>query len=113
MIAQGGDDRTPSEQDLNSSEYIPKSRYDSISFYISNDPICKEEYNDFHFPVNKQAMNFATEKAKELGVELDKAMLQHLGFFMTRDPLIIFSDQIEVDNTQTCCHFDVTLHYIT
>lgn len=106
-MAQGGDDRTASERDVNSSVFIPKSRYDSISFYISDDPAFKDDYNDYPFPVNKKAMDFAAEKAKEMGVELDKEMLQHLGFLMMRDPLVLFADQFEVDNTKTCCHFDV------
>ena len=106
-MAQGVDDRTPRERDANDKEYIPKSRYDSISFYISDDPAFKDEYNDYHFPVNKQAMEFATEKAKEVGVELDKAMLQHLGFLMLRDPLVLFNDNLEVNNAANSCHFEV------
>jgi len=39
-------------------------------------------------------------------VELDEKMVRHLGFLFSRDPLIVFSDKIYVDNTQTTNHFE-------
>lgn len=53
------DDRTDQERDPGNKKYIPKSKYSSISTYISNHPMNKEEYNDVKFPRNEEIMNFA------------------------------------------------------
>ncbi len=90
-------------------KYIPKSRYDSISLYISNSPVCKDEYNDLKFPLNEEIMKFAAEQAKGLGLELDDRLLNHLGFLFMRDPMIIFSDRIYVDDSLNTNHFEVWL----
>lgn len=37
VIAASVDCRTPEERDPTSSKYIPKSRYDSISYFISDE----------------------------------------------------------------------------
>ena len=50
------DDRTPEERDPNNPLYIPKSRYSSISYYISNDPMNRPEYNDIKFRKNEHIM---------------------------------------------------------
>lgn len=105
-LAQAIDDRTPQERDPKALEYIPKSRYESISFYISNNPVFRQEYNDYKFPVNDEAIRFAKEKASELKVELDDAMLNHIGFLMLRDPLVVYSHRIELENYKCSAHFE-------
>lgn len=37
IIAASVDDRSPEERDIKSEKYLPKSRYESISKYISDD----------------------------------------------------------------------------
>ena len=91
----------------NSAKYIPKSRYASISYFISNDPICKEEYNDLNYPVNEKMMEYAEKQAKTLGKELDDRLKRHLGFLFLQDPMVVFSDKIYVDDSQTTNHFEV------
>jgi len=105
-IAASVDCRNPEERDPNNAKYIPKSRYDSISLYISNSPLCKDEYNDLKFPLNEEIMKFAAEQAKSLGVEVDDRLLNHLGFLFLRDPMIIFSDRIYVDDSLNTNHFE-------
>eukprot|EP00331_Platyophrya_macrostoma_P009164 CAMPEP_0176425816 /NCGR_PEP_ID=MMETSP0127-20121128/11595_1 /TAXON_ID=938130 /ORGANISM="Platyophrya macrostoma, Strain WH" /LENGTH=636 /DNA_ID=CAMNT_0017807011 /DNA_START=33 /DNA_END=1943 /DNA_ORIENTATION=+ len=105
-IAQSVDDRTAEERDPSSERYIPKSRYDSISYYISESPACKSEYNDVKFPINKDIVKFAEEQAKELGLELDDRLLNHLGFLFLRDPMVIFKDRVNVDNETNTNHFE-------
>ena len=91
-----------------SPHYIPKSRYSSISRYISNRPQCKEEYNDIPCPQNEDIKQFAKEKAKELDIEIDDQLLQHLGFLFIRDPLVVFPDKIYMDDSCYTNHFEVT-----
>lgn len=52
VIAGAVDDRNKEERDINSSKYIPKSRYESISLYLSDDERNLPEYNNYKFPVN-------------------------------------------------------------
>ena len=105
-IAQSVDDRTPEERDPSSESYIPKSRYDSISYYISDSAALKPEYNDVKFRTNIEAAKFAKEQAKELGVDIDDKLLNHLGYLFVRDPMIIFNDKINVDNETNTNHFE-------
>ena len=66
----------------------------------------RQEYNDYKFPVNDEAIRFAKEKASELKVELDDAMLNHIGFLMLRDPLVVYSHRIELENYKCSAHFE-------
>lgn len=56
IIAGSVDCRNKDERDKNSKNYIPKSRYDSISYFISNDPRNLNAYNNSNFPVNAEKM---------------------------------------------------------
>lgn len=58
-LSMAVDDRTPAERDPNDPAYIPKSKYSSISTYISNNSMNKPEYNDIKFPRNTKIMDFA------------------------------------------------------
>jgi len=100
------DCRNSLERDPKSPHYISKSRYSSISKFISNRPQCKEGYNDISFPVNEEIIQFAKEKAKELDIEIDEQLLQHLGVLFIRDPLVIFPDKIYVDDSCNTNHFE-------
>jgi len=57
-------------------------------------------------------MKFAAEQAKGLGLELDDRLLHHLGFLFMRDPMIIFSDRIYVDDSLNTNHFEVLGIYL-
>ena len=52
VISQSVDDRNPAERDPKHPDYIPKSRYSSISHYISNNKMYRSEYNDISFRKN-------------------------------------------------------------
>lgn len=56
VIASSVDCRTDDERDPKSQNYIPKSRYSSISKYISDDPRNLPAYNDINFALNKEYM---------------------------------------------------------
>jgi len=100
------DCRKPEERDEHSEQYIPKSRYGSISFYISDREECKDEYNDLKFPINNTIADYAREEAKKQNVNIDERMINQLGFLFLRDPMSIFADQIYVDDTNTTKHFE-------
>lgn len=57
-IAASVDCRTEEERDVDSEKYIPKSRYESISLYISDDKRNLKQYNDYYFPVNEEIIEF-------------------------------------------------------
>lgn len=63
-IAASVDCRTSEERDPKSQKYIPKSRYESISLYISEDERHLKEYDDYKFPLNEEIMKFTKEQAK-------------------------------------------------
>ena len=54
-------------------------------------------------------MKFAREQAKTLNLEVDDRLIEHLGFMFIRDPMVIFSDKIYVDDSQNTNHFEVQL----
>jgi glutamate--cysteine ligase catalytic subunit len=58
-LSMSVDDRTKVELNKDSPFYIPKSKYSSISSYISNSPMNLPEYNDIYFPKNEEIMEFA------------------------------------------------------
>lgn len=105
-IAASVDCRNKEEKDPNHPSHIPKSRYASISRYISTRPQCKEEYNDIYFPLNEELMDFAKEQAEEMELEIDETMIKHLGLLFMRDPMVIFPDKIFLDDNCFTNHFE-------
>jgi len=106
VLCNSVDCRSQEERDPSSSRYRPKPRWSSISRYISDRKQCKEEYNDVAFPLDKEMMKLAEDKAKEMGIELDERMKSHLGFLFLQDPLIIYGDKVFVDDETNTNHFE-------
>jgi len=48
------DCRNDEERNPTSNKYIPKSRYDAISYYISNDQRNLNTYNDVEFNMDNE-----------------------------------------------------------
>lgn len=86
-ICQSVDDRTREERDPNSEHYIPKSRFDTISFYISEDKRNLNEYNNYKFPLNTEMMNYARDMCKKYELDIDDKYIEHLGYLFMRDAL--------------------------
>jgi glutamate--cysteine ligase catalytic subunit len=124
IISESVDCRTPAERgvdDPNSPhEYynaagerrIYKSRYDSISTYIYQNPapITAESgmgnrvlnmYNDIPLPIDE-------EKYAQLRSEgIDPALAQHIAHLFIRDPLVVFNGAVEeVDDATQTEHFE-------
>lgn len=53
VICGSVDDRTPSERDPQSTDYLPESRYSFSRYYISDNPMNKAEYNDVYTGVKE------------------------------------------------------------
>lgn len=86
---------------------IPKSRYESIDSYLSDEfyndkpSYFKKEYNDLPSPINEKIYN------QLLGNKLfDPVLAQHFAHLFIRDPLVIFSERINQNNELDNDHFE-------
>jgi len=104
VIAGSVDDRTAEERGIkplqNDRFRIPKSRYDSVDLYISNDWLNRPEYNDTDPPYDEDVFNRLTENG------IDGLLAKHISHLFIRDPLVIFSELIDQDDTSSSDHFE-------
>ena len=100
-ISQSVDDRTDEERDPKSDKYIYKSRYSSCYSYISNCKYMKDYMNDYpKMPINQDYYKKFTEN----GFEHNLAM--HFCNLLVRDPLVIFSEKIKINDENDMSHFE-------
>ncbi|EST04595.1 Glutamate-cysteine ligase catalytic subunit [Kalmanozyma brasiliensis GHG001] len=115
VISAAVDDRTPQERgepalplpghtargglDRDASP-IPKSRYDSVDSYISQDPLNRRHYNDNPLPINPEV------KQQLLDAGVDDLLSDHLAHLFIRDPIVIFSEMVDQDNETSTDHFE-------
>lgn len=122
IISESVDCRTPAErgrkdpnapyEDYNGKgqRRIYKSRYDSISTYISQGAISVEDesnvglsnrilniYNDIPVPIDEDSYKLLRDNG------IDPALAQHVAHLFIRDPLVVFDGAVEEvdDETQT------------
>lgn len=91
------DSRTKEEQSTH------RSRYGGISLYIGQDDFFKaheDELNDLPIQVNEDAYAFLTQN------KMDRVLARHFAFLWAQDPLVIFSDKIDLDNSANVDHFE-------
>ncbi|SPO28439.1 probable gamma-glutamylcysteine synthetase [Ustilago trichophora] len=115
VISAAVDDRTPQERGEpalplpghttrggldRDAEKIPKSRYDSVDSYISQDPLNRRSYNDNPLPINAQVK----QQLRQAGV--DDLLSDHLAHLFIRDPLVIFSEMVDQDDETSTDHFE-------
>ncbi|KAF8639556.1 hypothetical protein AX17_001460 [Amanita inopinata Kibby_2008] len=104
VIAGSVDDRTEEERGLkplkNSRFRIPKSRYDSVDLYISNDWMNRPEYNDADLTYDKDIYDRLRKN------DIDDLLAKHLAHLFIRDPLVVFSETIDQDDTSSTDHFE-------
>jgi glutamate--cysteine ligase catalytic subunit len=104
VIAGSVDDRTEEERGLKplkqSKFRIPKSRYDSVDLYISNDWIHRPEYNDI--PIQYDESIYTRLRSNGL----DDLLSKHIAHLFVRDPLVVFSETIDQDDTTSADHFE-------
>lgn len=98
IISAAMDDRTLDEI---STKTVPKSRYSSIDCFLSSrDEFNPADYNDLPTPIHKESYN----RLKESGV--DELLAQHIAHLYIREPLVVYEEKIEQDNTTSTDHFE-------
>ncbi|KAK2464301.1 hypothetical protein APHAL10511_003758 [Amanita phalloides] len=104
VIAGTTDDRTEEERGLkpleNNRFRIPKSRYDSVNLYMSNDWFNRPEYNDTHPPYDNDIYN----RLRDNGI--DDLLSKHFAHLFIRDPILLFAESIDQDDTSSTDHFE-------
>ncbi|KAJ7593919.1 glutamate-cysteine ligase catalytic subunit [Mycena floridula] len=104
VIAGSVDDRSEQERGLKPLKTdrfkIPKSRYDSVDLYISPEWINRPEYNDTCVPYDEKIF----ERLIDHGI--DNLLSKHIAHLFIRDPLVIFSESIDLDDEASTDHFE-------
>mmetsp|Transcript_13934 Transcript_13934/g.32781 ORF Transcript_13934/g.32781 Transcript_13934/m.32781 type:complete len:644 (+) Transcript_13934:49-1980(+) len=104
VISASVDDRPPAERGLaplqEGQRAIPKSRYSSIDCFISTSCLNQDKFNDVPCVVDDAA------KAKLLSEGIDERLATHVAHLFIRDPLVVFSEKLEQDNTVQNDHFE-------
>ncbi|OMH85297.1 Glutamate-cysteine ligase catalytic subunit [Zancudomyces culisetae] len=107
VISAAVDDRTPYERGVSdirqgNERRITKSRYATIDSYLgSNDGFFQPEYNDVDLEYDHEIYKHLREAG---GV--DEHLARHIAHLFIRDPLVIFEEKLELDNTATTDHFE-------
>ena len=115
-------------QPLKNDKYvISKSRYDSLSMYLSTD-----KYNDVEIPYNEEAYKTLRDNGNKKHCVctvpfvccyvvfffllvfypgIDHLLARHVAHLFIRDPVSLFEEKLEQDNENESDHFEVL--YIT
>ncbi|EMG45597.1 GCS1 Glutamate--cysteine ligase [Candida maltosa Xu316] len=84
---------------------VPKSRYDSVDNYLNDSgydtKYYQDSYNDLNAPINEKVYKRLIEEGG-----LDSSLANHFAHLFIRDPLVIFSERIDQDNTLENDHFE-------
>jgi glutamate--cysteine ligase catalytic subunit len=107
VISQSVDDRTPGERgvgppsSLDRNGVLGKSRYDSISCFISESARMKPElHNDLPLVCDPPALAALTAAG------VDERLARHVAHLFTRDPLVIYREKVEQDDEKSNAHFE-------
>ena len=101
IISDSVDDRTEDERNINSQNYIEKSRYGPVYSYISDSKYSYDFNNDYRkFPINKDYYNKLIENG------ISPKLSEHFCNLLVRDPLVIFSEKINIDDKNDMSHFE-------
>ena len=101
IIAGACDDRTLEElgeTPLKNDRFrIPKSRYDSISCYISHE---SQAYNDIDLVKDEEI------KKNLLDNGIDEYLSNHISHLFIRDPIVVFKEKLEMNEDLDMDHFE-------
>ncbi|CAO3666245.1 unnamed protein product [Rhizopus stolonifer] len=104
VISSSVDDRTLEERGHKTLEndrfVINKSRYDSIDSYLSNDADYKAKYDDLDLVYDKDIYDRLRKNT------VDDKLAKHIAHLFIRDPLVIFKELLNVDDTVSADHFE-------
>eukprot|EP01091_Cochliopodium_minus_P004933 TRINITY_DN1483_c0_g2_i1.p1 TRINITY_DN1483_c0_g2~~TRINITY_DN1483_c0_g2_i1.p1 ORF type:complete len:652 (+),score=178.00 TRINITY_DN1483_c0_g2_i1:63-2018(+) len=102
IISESVDDRTDNEKhEKEEKKRINKSRYSSVSCYISPVAPFSPKYNDITIVKNEEVYE---KLVKEEG--MDELLAQHISHLWIRDPLVVYSDKIEIEDEKQSDHFE-------
>lgn len=76
---------------------IPKSRYASVSSYLTSD---NQRFNDIDLVVDKEAESFLN------GAGMDPILSRHFAHLWIRDPMTLWRDGVELDDSKQSDHFE-------
>ena len=100
-ISGACDDRTLEElgqEPLKNNRFvINKSRYDSIDCYLSEE---NRKYNDIPLVKDEQIYKTLIENG------IDSAMADHISHLFIRDPLVVFKEKLDIDDSVETDHFE-------
>jgi len=89
-------------QPLKDSRFrIPKSRYDSVDLYLSQDWINRPEYNDNDVPFDEDIFDRLTKEN-----DIDELLAKHISHLFIRDPIVIFQETVHQDDKGSSDHFE-------
>jgi glutamate--cysteine ligase catalytic subunit len=101
VISGACDDRTREElglEELKTNRFvIPKSRYASLSCYLSEE---NSKYNDLNVVKDEEIYKNLLENG------IDSAMAQHMAHLFIRDPLVLFKEKLDIDDELETDHFE-------
>jgi glutamate--cysteine ligase catalytic subunit len=104
QISKAVDDRTREELGevplKNDRWRIPKSRYASNSTYIAQDPRLRKEYLDPDLIVDEDI------KKRLMDDGMDELLATHFAHLFIRDPIVIFSEDLEELDLNKADHFE-------
>lgn len=118
MSFQAGFDLTLTQPLEHDRYVIPKSRYDSVDSYISRDWINRPEYNDNPLPINEKAKARLMDQGAHpivaferltTSTGVDELLANHIAHLFIRDPLVVFSETVDQDDSLSTDHFEVRL----
>lgn len=81
---------------INTQSPIPKGRFSSIDFYLSEDPRNHPNYNDLKVPYSEDDY----QKLKKAGVTENLA--KHIASLFVRDPLLIYDETDDNEENSQC-----------
>lgn len=95
VLSQSMDDRTDEEK---SQGIFP--RYSPSALYLSQCVTNRPEYNDIPVTIHEPTYRFLMDNG------IDETLAKHIAYVFSRDPLVIFSDRIELDDEKVTNHFE-------
>lgn len=112
-MQESGNAETPASDSVNYAKMagkgarpVAKSRYECISLYICNhksgtDPSASlDMYNDVEIPYDE----YSYKRLLDHGV--DESLAKHIAHLFIRDPLVIFSERIHLDDSKDTDHWE-------
>lgn len=79
---------------------IVKSRYDSASLFIGRDAANVDLFNDSHVEVSQPYFDYLSQNG------VDSRLARHIAHLFIRDPLVMYDQMIDIDDTTHTDHFE-------